>query len=682
MYTLLEGVLLTLVVVFIFLRDTRATLITALSIPLSVIPTFLCMQWLGFSLNFVSVIGISLVTGALVDDAIVEIENIHRHMRAGKSPFDAAIAAVEEIGLAVVATTMVICAVFVPVSFMDGVPGLYFRQFGLTVAIAALFSLLVARLLTPMLAARLLRPQASKAVRETRTMRHYQRLVAWTLRHRLATLGAAALTVVASVGLVPLLPSGFMPYIDLSSSNLTIELPRGATLEETDTAAQRVAAVMKARPEVISVVTTTGREAGGVNRARVQAILVPPKERELSERDLGNLLLPTFAAMPDVRITFDNSSGGKDISIALVGDDADALVRSAEAIEREMRTLPGLSSVGTSSRQQQPEITVVVDTVKAAQFGITAQQIGDAVNVSTVGDSSPRLAQFNDQGRLIPIRVRMPAQGRDIGVLENLRLQTPSGNSVPLSSVATIRFDMGPTTIERFDRQRRINLEANLNGIALGTAVDQIHALPAMKALPPTVRVMNTADAEFMQALMTSFLKALGGGLLLVYAIQVVLYKDWLQPLTRMAALPLSFGGAFALLYLTGSEFGLPAMIGIIMLMGIADKNSILLVDCILDRIREGMPRNQAILLACRLRARPIVMTSVAMTAGMLPTALSLGLDPAFRAPMALSVIGGLVTSTALSLIFMPMLFSYVRDFEEWLQRLRPSARVVPLAAR
>jgi HAE1 family hydrophobic/amphiphilic exporter-1 len=368
-------------------------------------------------------------------------------------------------------------------------------------------------------------------------------------------------------------------------------------------------------------------------------------------------------------------AGDKDISIALVSEDAESLTRSAEAIEREMRGIAGLASVGTNARQKQPEITVTVDSVKAARLGITAQQVGDAVNVSTVGDNDARLAQFNDRSRQIPIRVRLPAVGQDLGVLENLKLATPAGTSVPLSSVATIRFGMGPTTIERYDRQRRINVEANLNGIALGTALEQINALPSMRALPKTVHVMNTADAEFMAELMVSFLKALGGGLLLVYAIQVILYKDWLQPLTRMAALPLSIGGAFAMLFVTHSEFGLPAMIGIIMLMGIADKNSILLVDYIQERMREGMPRNEAILLACRVRARPIVMTSFAMSAGMLPTALSLGLDPAFRAPMALAVIGGLISSTALSLVFMPVLFSTVRDFEEWIARVRPTVK-------
>jgi len=671
LYTLLEGILLTLVVVFGFLRDWRATLITVLAIPLSVIPTFLCIGWLGFTLNFVSLVAISLVTGALVDDAIVEIENIHRHMRAGMGPFEASIHAAEEIGLAVIATTLVICAVFVPVSLMGGVSGLYFRQFGLTVAIAALFSLVVARLLTPMLAAKLLRPVPAKAEQEGVWVQPYLRLVRWTLRNRLKTLGLAIAMVVASFALVPLLPTAFMPYQDFSLSILRLELPQGSTLEETDAKAQQMAALMKARPEVEKVLTTTGKDSGGVNRSRVLAMLVPPKQRHLDERQFGNALLPTLLALPDVRLSFDNSSGQKDISIALVSEDTEALTRSVEAVEREMRSLPDLSSVGTSAGQKQPEITVAVDSAKAAQLGITAQQIGDAVNASTLGDSNARLAKFNDRNHQIPIRVRLPPVVRDLGALENLKLRTPAGTSVPLSAVASLRFGTGPTTIERYDRQRRITLEANLNGIALGTAIEQIYALPSMRSLPKTVQVLNTQDAEFMAELMASFLKALGAGLLMVYSIQVVLYKDWLQPLTRMAALPLSVGGAFALLFLTHSEFGLPAMIGIIMLMGISDKNSILLVDYILERMHEGVSRDEAILLACRVRARPIVMTSFAMTAGMVPTTLGLGLDTAFRAPMGLSVIGGLVSSTLLSLVFMPVLFSYVRDFEEWIERRR-----------
>jgi len=669
LFTLLEGMLLTLVVVFAFLRDGRATLLTVVAIPLSIIPTFLCMWWLGFTLNFVSLVAISLVTGVLVDDAIVEIENIHRSMRAGKGPFEAAIEAAEEIGLPVIATTLAIAAVFVPVSLMGGLPGLYFRQFGLTVAIAALFSLAVARLLTPMLASRLLRPVPPEAERDGPWMRRYQRLVDWTLRHRLKTLGLAAATMVGSFALAPLLPGAFMPAQDFSLAAVGLELPQGSTLEETDARAQQVAALLKARPEVERVLTTTGEESGGVNHSRVLAMLVPPGQRRLDVGQFGNSLIPALAALPDVRTVLENSFGRKDISVVLVSDDVEALTRSVEAIEREMRGLSSLSSVSTSAGQQQPEITVVVDSVKAARLGITTRQIGDAVNVSTVGDSTARLAKLHDRNRQVPIRVQVPPAGRDPGVLENLTLLTPSGASVPLSAVASLQFSAGPTTIERYDRRRRITLAANLNGVVLGTARQQISALPSMRALPRAVQVLNTGNAEFMAELMTSFLRALGAGLLMVYCIQVLLYRDWLQPITRMAAVPLSIGGAFALLLLTGSPLGLPAMIGIIMLVGISDKNSILLVDYILERMREGVPRDEAIRQACRVRARPIVMTSFAMTAGMVPTALGFSLDAAFRSPMSLAVIGGLVTSTALSLVFMPALFSYVRDFEEWLAR-------------
>lgn len=667
-FTFLEGALLTILVVFLFLRDARATIIAALAIPLSIIPTFLCMEWLGFTLNFVSTVAISLVTGVLVDDAIVEIENIHRHMKAGKSPFQAAIVASEEIGLSVVATTLVICAVFVPVSFMGGVIGQYFIQFGLTVAIAAFFSLLVARLLTPMLASRLLRRprHVPDQPRDGPLMSRYLHVVSWTLEHRLKTLLIAVGTIVLSIALVPLLPAGFMPYQDLAQSSVSLEMPRGSTLEQTDAAAQRVAKLLGARPEVASVLTIAGEEVGGINRAKVMIQLTPEDERALSERDFAAAMQPRLTAIADMRVVFDNAVGEKDLSIALVSDDTAALSRTAEAVERGMRTIPGLVGIGSSNRQQQREIQVVMDPVKAAQLGITAQQVGEAINISTIGDDVTRLPKFNEKNREIPIRVRLPRDfGDDLSVLNNLKLIAPDGSSVPLSAVATLRYGVGPATIERYDRKRQINVEANLGDIALGTALERIEALPAMKNRPASVEVLNTGDAEFMAQLMISFLKAMAAGLLLVYSIQVLLYKDWLQPLARMAALPLSLGGAFLLLFLTRTELGLPAMIGVMMLMGIADKNSILLVDHMLEKVREGMDRREAILSACRVRARPIIMTSVAMSAGMLPTALGIGLDTAFREPMAIAVIGGLISSTALSLLFMPVIFSYTRGLEE-----------------
>ena len=680
-YTFFEGAVLTILVVFLFLRDRRATLLAAITIPLSIIPTFLCMYVLGFTLNAVSMLAISLVTGVLVDDAIVEIENIHRHMKEGRKPYDAAMIAADEIGLAVVATTLVICAVFAPVSFMGGLAGQFFIQFGLTVSIAAFFSLVVARLLTPMLAAYLLKAPAHKDDKPSRFALRYHRLVEWTLENRLKTLGIAALSMVFSFSLVPFLSTGFIPYEDFSQSRMTIELPRGSTVEQTDAAAQQVKAILKAQPEVMYVLssvaggsqgmsspTSTGGGEASVNVASLDIKLTPRQERDISQRDFENRILPELKKLPDMRIEFANSAGAKDIMIALVSENAEALSQAAENIEREMRGLSGISSVATSASLQQPEIIIVPDFAKAAELGISVQALSDAVNIATIGDIEANLAKFNYGNRQIPIRVRLAGgQATTLDTIRNLQIPTSSGGSVPLSVVAEIRFGFGPTSIERYDRQRKISLEANLNGIPLGAALEQIYALPSMKNLPSGVKVLNTGDAEVMAELFASFLTAIGAGLMMVYAIQVLLYKDFIQPFTRMAALPLSIGGAFLMLLLTGTDLNMPAVIGILMLMGIADKNSILLVDYMLEMIHAGVPRREAIMRACEVRARPILMTSLAMLAGMIPIALGLGLDTAFRAPMAIAVIGGLISSTALSLIFVPVLFDYVRDFEEWI---------------
>ncbi|MCG8317162.1 MAG: efflux RND transporter permease subunit [Pseudomonadales bacterium] len=672
-----EGAALTVLVVFLFLRDKRATMVAVVAIPLSIIPTFLFMSWMGFSLNGISLLAITLVIGVLVDDAIVEIENIHRHMREGKSPKAAAMIAADEIGLAVVATTAVICAVFTPVSFMGGIPGQFFIQFGMTVSVAAIFSLAVARLLTPMLSAYLLKPPKHD-FKPASWLKHYHRLVIWTLDNRLKTMGIALLSMVLSFSMIPFISSGAIPYEDIGQSRLSIELPRGSTLEQTDSAAQKVMKIFKAHKEVAYVLTSVGGDASGnqrgfdpvaasgVNKANIDVKLVPVDKRDIDQREFEQKILPELKTLPDMRITFANNNGEKDISITLVGENGAALETAATAIEREMRKMPELLSVSSSASLVQPEIIITPDFAKASALGVSVQSISDAINVGTIGDIEANLAKFNYGNRQIPIRVRLPNDKQTIGTIENLQLPTTNGKSVPLSAIAMITYGSGPTTIDRYDRQRKIAVEANLNGGALGDALEKINALPIMNNLPDGVRVQNSGDAEFMQELFGGFFRAIGAGLLLVYAIQVLLYKDWIQPFTRMAALPLAIGGTFILMLLTGTELSLPAMIGILMLMGIADKNSILLVDCMLERIHQGMPRRQAIIEACEIRARPILMTSFAMIAGMLPIALGFSLDSAVRGPMAIAVIGGLFSSTALSLIFVPTMFSYIRDFEEW----------------
>ncbi|MFA6094317.1 MAG: efflux RND transporter permease subunit [Candidatus Paceibacterota bacterium] len=665
-----EGTLLTIFVMYLFLRNGRATVLAAIAIPFSVIPTFLVMSWLDFSLNQVSLLAITLVTGVLVDDAIVEIENIHRHLDGGKRPYEAAMEAADEIGLAVVATTMVICAVFAPVSFLGGMVGQIFKQFGMTVAIAAFFSLLVARLLTPMLAAYLCKPHNEKAeaLPTSKWTKRYHNLVEWTLDHRLKTLGIAGVILVGSFALIPFLQTGAMPQEETSQSQLVIEMPRGATIEATDKTAQDLMQMLRQRKEVAYVLTLIDERDGGVNKASLTVKLVPRSEREIGQREFEQALVPELHKFPDVRINFANNKGDKELNITLLSENPAELESTASTLERQMRALPELSSVTNSAAQPQPEIIITPDFEKLATLGLTVNQISDAIRIATIGDNEPQLAKFNDGNRQIPIRVRLPpADYPNLSVLENLKLPALNGTAVPIKAVAQVAYGIGPSVIERDDRQRKISIAANLNGVPLGTAVEKINKLPVLQNLPADIQRLDTGDVEMMQELFTGFLTAIGAGLMMVYAIQVLLYRDWLQPLTRMAALPLAIGGSFLALLLTGTAFNMPVAIGLLMLMGIADKNAILLVDYMIEKMRAGTPMREAIIEACLIRARPIIMTSSAMLAGMLPIAAGLGADSSFRAPMAIAVMGGLLSSTALSLIFVPILFSYVRDFESWL---------------
>jgi multidrug efflux pump subunit AcrB len=678
MMAFLEGTILTILVVFWFLRDKRSTVLAAMAIPLSIIPTFLVMHWLGFTLNAVSMLAITLVTGVLVDDAIVEIENIHRHMQEGKKPYDAAIIAVEEIGLAVIATTMVIMAVFMPVSFMGGIPGQFFIQFGITVATAAFFSLLVARLITPMLAAYWLKPHPAALANHppkppSPLLVRYEKLVTWTLDHRRRTLALAALSLVLSFGMIPFISAGFLPKEDNSQAVINVELPRGSTVAYTHSVAQQLANTLEQRPEVRYALVQAGDVAGGQNKANINLKLTDRGDRALTQQEFEADTTSLLSAVPDARVSYVKSDGGADVDITFLSSDSAALTQFTTQLEQQMRGISGLANIINTNGLQQPEIIITPDFAKGAALGISVQALSDAVNVALLGDADVNLAKFNTGTRQIPIRVQVDkANQTTLGLLETLQLRTSSGQAVPLSAVATLTYGLGPTTIERLDRERKISIQASLKDMALGDAANAINALPIMQNIPATVRQQTTGDAAVMAELFEGFAAAIITGLMLVYVVQVLLYKDWLQPFSRMIALPLSVGGAFFLLLITGTELNLPAIIGILMLMGIADKNSILLVDFMLELMARGVPRREAILQACMVRAQPIVMTSLAMMAGMMPIALGLGHDTAFRGPMAIAVIGGIISSTALSLVFVPVLFSYVRDFEEW---LGPKAR-------
>jgi hydrophobe/amphiphile efflux-1 (HAE1) family protein len=670
MEALLEGSILAVLVVFLFLRNVRATLIAALAIPLSAIPAFAFMHWAGFSLNSVSLLALSLVAGVLVDDAIVEIENIVRHMRMGKAPFQAALDAADEIGLAVVATSATIIAVFLPVSFMGGITGQYFKQFGLTVAAAVFFSLLVARLITPVLAAYTLKSDKIAAHADGPIMSWYQGVLRWSTRHRWKTLGAGAAFFVLSIVGLMLTPTEFIPADDESWSELNIELPAGARLEDTAAVAAAAYHVIARQPEVESVVEQVGGdEFGEVRTASLYISLVKPSQRKASQRQWEDRVIKDLAAIPDARIHFNRNGNGRDINIYITGDDSRLVEASARKLVDEMRQLPMLRDAGIDGDMPRPEILIKPHLDLASQLGVTVASLSETIRIATLGDLDQNSAKFSLADRQVPIRVSLADDyRRDLSTLENLPVPTASGSAVPIKAVADITFGQGPTRVRRYNQARRLSIVADLNnGTKLGPAMEKIKALPALKHLPPGVHQVDVGDAKYMAELITNFLIALVTGILMVFAVLVLLFARVLQPITILGSLLLSFGGAVAALLLTGSALSLGAMIGFLMLMGIVAKNAILLVDFAIEEMRAGRDRLTAILEAGHKRARPIVMTTVAMIAGMLPVAIGIGGDTSFRQPMAIAVIGGLITSTALTLVIVPAAFTLVDDIERWL---------------
>jgi hydrophobe/amphiphile efflux-1 (HAE1) family protein len=670
MEALVEGSILAVLVVFLFLRDVRATLIAALAIPLSAIPAFALMQWMGFTLNQISLLALSLVAGVLVDDAIVEIENIVRHMRMGKGGFQAALDAADEIGLAVVATSATIIAVFLPVSFMGGITGQYFKQFGLTVAGAVFFSLLVARLITPVLAAYTLKSDKIAAHTDGPIMSWYQRVLRWSTRHRWKTLGAgAAFFGLSILGLV-LTPTEFIPASDMSWTQLNVELPAGARLEDTAAVSASAYRILARQPEVASVVEQIGADDyGEVRTAFIDITLVKPSQRKVTQRQWEDRVIKELAAIPDARIHFNRNGNGRDINIYITGDNPQLAEASARKLVEEMRQLPMLRDAGIDGDMPRPEILIKPHLDLASQLGVTVASLSETIRIATLGELDQNSAKFSLADRQVPIRVSLAEDRRhDLSTLENLPVPTASGGAVPLKAVADISFGQGPTRVRRYNQSRRLSIVADLNnGAKLGPAMEKIKALPALKNLPPGVHQVDVGDVKYMAELMTNFSIALVTGILMVFAVLVLLFARVLQPITILGSLLLSFGGAVAALLLTGSALSLGAMIGFLMLMGIVAKNAILLVDFAIEEMRAGKDRLTAILEAGHKRARPIVMTTVAMIAGMLPVAIGIGTDTSFRQPMAIAVIGGLVTSTALTLVIVPAAFTLVDDIERWL---------------
>ena len=666
--TLFEGAILAVIIVLLFLRDIRATIIAAISLPLSIFPAFWAMDLLGFSLNLVSFLAITLSTGILVDDAIVEIENIVRHMRMGKTPYRAALEAADEIGLAVIAISLTIIAIFAPASFMSGIAGQFFKQFGITVSVQVFFSLLAARFVTPVLAAYFLKDHPHDDPPPGRVLQTYTRLVTWSVRHYLITVMIGFGIFAASIWSITLLPQGFLPAQDTARSLLAMELPPGSQLAYTEKVTEEIVARLRKRPEVRSVFVDGGRVPPGTFEVRRAALIInytPKTERKITQRELELEISHELENVPDIRFWFLDENGLRAISLVVTGADSNIVSNVASELANQMKRIPLIANVISETSLDRPELRIQPRADLAARLGVSTESLSETIRVATIGDVGPALAKFDAGDRQVPIRVQLEDSARgDLPILEQLRVPLGGGRGgVPLSVVADIKLDQGPTSINRYDRQRQATVAADLVGTAaLGDATKKINELPVMRSLPPGVTVNPSGDAESLNELSAGFATAITAGLMMVYAVLVLLFGTFLQPITILFSLPLSIGGAIAALLVTGKQLTTPVWIGILMLMGIVTKNAIMLVEFAVELIREGKSREYAIIDAGMKRARPIVMTTIAMAAGMMPSALAFGAGGEFRSPMALAVIGGLVFSTILSLVFVPAMFMMMDD--------------------
>ena len=681
---LIEGMLLAALVVWLFLRNWRATLIAAAAMPISLIPTFAAMSYMGFSLNMITLLALTLVIGILVDDAIVEIENIQKRIETGQSPYQAAIVGADEIGLAVVATTATIVVVFLPVSLMGGFAGQFFKEFGFTVAISVLFSLLVARLLTPLMAAYFMKPV--KEAHERKPFKgFYRTALDFALSHRWIAMAAGGALLVGSLMIAASLPTGVTPPQDNGIVDISVEGAPGATLQDMRRSSEQLTQKLLALPDVKTVFATMGSSGsdGDVRSGKVTVLL--KAERGQSTQDFQASLKSLLLSVPDVRLGFGAAGGGggsTTVQILLASENADLLSESALTLEQQMRGLEQLSNVHQVTPRPGSELIISPKPGEAARLGVTAETLGSIARVATLGEVDSNTAKFNTGEQRLPIRVRLPGEARaDLQTLSNLRVPTSSGAMVPLSAVADIRFQPGAARIDRFDRKRRATIEAQLNGVSLGEATKAINNLPILKNLPQGVTQPAYGQSESMNELFGSFGAAMLAGIGLIFAVLVLLFKSFFKPITILAALPLSLAGAFFGLLVAGSELDLSALIGLLMLMGLAAKNSILLVEFAIEAERAGTSQKDALIAACRERARPIVMTTVAMAAGMVPTALALGEGSEFRAPMAIAVIGGLISSTVLSLVLVPVVYELIDDFELWIKPKLAKLIVMPSKA-
>ena len=666
MQMLYEGAILTILVVWWFLRDIRATLVAAAALPLSIIPLFAAMYYADFSLNTLTLLATALVIGILVDDAIVETENIVRHQRMGKSPFQAAKDAAAEIGLAVVATSLTIVAVFLPTAFMDGIPGKFFYQFGWTASIAVLVSLAVARLLTPVMAAAILKP--TKPHPDPSWLGPYLGLVEWCLAHRRSVAGASILFFIASLALLQTLPKAFVPPADKGVTTIRLEMQPGTTLAEMDAMLSEATSRVQHAQGVNSTFSAAGAaQSGGafgstggteVRKGSITITLKPREDRERTQPEIEREIRSVLRDLPGVKVSTGGGGNGEKLDIVLASDNSDLLMSTAAQVESEIKMVPGLGGVETDNGRQRQEIRISPDHQRAADLGVTTAALATAIKVATTGDAPQALARLNLPQRQVPIRVVLPARDT-LDSIKHIRVPGAHG-AVLLESVAHVALSSGPVQINRYNQQQQVTITVSLAGRPIGEVLDIVKETPTMANLPQGVSHVPAGESKRMAEMFSNFGVAILTGIFLVYLVTVVLFNSFVHPVTILSALPLSLGGAVIALLIGGHSFSMPVVIGVLMLLGIVTKNSILLVEYAITANKSGLSHHEAILDACKKRARPIIMTTMAMVAGMLPVAFGLGADPSFRSPMAVAVIGGVITSTALSLLVVPAVYALI----------------------
>jgi len=672
MHMLYEGAVLAIIVVWFFLKDWRATMIAATALPLSIIPSFAFMYWAGYTLNTITLLSQAVVVGILVDDAIVEIENIVRHKQMGKTILQAAEDAVNEIALAVIATTFTLIVVFLPTSFMSGVPGLFFSQFGWTIVISIAISLLVARLITPVMAVKFLRPSATPENLDGKITTYYLKAVSLCLSKPKTTIISALAFCIFSICIIGLLPKGFLPASDRGYTVINFELPPGSTLEESRKAAELIRAKLTPINEIVEVFTDIGNATavmgqvslGEPRKGNIIAKLKPRAERA-SQLKIDNKIRKVLSEVAGIRFSLSSGGVGENMQLILSSDNILMLNSTSEKIENEIRSIGLLKNVSSTASMQRQEIIIMPRREIVANLGITTANIGNTVRIATSGDFDVNLSKINLDNRQVYIRARIAEIFRkDLNTISSMKIQTKTGVTTSLQEVADIKIGSGPSQINRFDQNRYIIISGDLAGIPLGEVLEKVYKLPSVKNMPINVKLIDFGDAEIMAELFTGFSVAITIGIVCVFCVLILLFEDFFQPITILAALPLSIGGCIIALLITGQQMSLPSMIGVVLLLGVVTKNSILLVEYTIEAIRKhGLSEYDALIDACHKRSRPILMTTVAMIAGMMPIALGFGGDSSFRQPMAIAVVGGLLTSTALSLFVIPVCFSYINRF-------------------